>query len=264
LVPFFTNVSPFLINIIAVSKLLKMPVNEKSLHFMSFASIGIFAIFMYFPFEDYKISATKFSIFILIFFGIIIKSHKQILKVLAYCLFILFVFICYSSTSRLLDLNKTNFNSTYLPSSNNQSLIYDVINLPLNNSIYHELKNQINLLSSTVSKDPYFILSGPTHNLMTLPILFDNNYTQYYVRFDPEILNSEVFEAVISEIRTVPYVIISSNDYNDYLLAKNNNFFLARLIEYVTKNFSIAAKYEKEDQSVHTQHIDNFIIFKKI
>jgi hypothetical protein len=249
---------PFLVNIIAIGIMCVLSFQNERFKKENIVTIaiGIMAIFILFPLEDHKISVTKSFIYLYVAVFFLKELPPQWWRNIAYLLLFMIIPVTfvYVKSNLFTVINTTTEMGT--------KKMQELISLPIQKNISSELTEQLKIMKRTINDQPYFILVSSARNIMALRILYDNKSIQHYVRFDEAMLTYEVTKDIEKILRNIPYVVISSEDYKEYLSNVGVNNALNQLIEYVDKSFFVVDEYHESSNDLATRHIDGFLILK--
>lgn len=252
-------VGPFFVNLASVSQLYKnnMEDHRKRLERIQATSLGVMSVFMLFPLEDHKIALSKFFVFIVVFVMLLRSASARTWRYLGLVTLVMLVPVSYISWRNLQYM-------TRVPTLIGNPVLQEVIGLPLDKNVVQELDAQMAVLQRSAKGAPYFVLTSPAYNLLTLPILVDNIRPQYYVRFDSAAVSNDVVKSTITVISEIPYVVVATGDYQDYLAGKTENTSFHELMIYVAREFAVVDEYSGTSKnSLATRHIDGFLVLKK-
>jgi hypothetical protein len=252
-------IGPFLLNLAGVGMLYKSDAedNQKKLERIVTVSVGIMAVFMLFPLEDHKIAVSKFFVFVYVFVALLRNASARTWRNLGFVALVMLFPVSVATWRSLQSM-------TGVPAVTGTTVMQKVIGLPLHKDIAQELDTQMRVLQRVTRGAAYFVLTSPTYNLLTLPILVDNGRPQYYVRFDAAAVSSDVVKKTIMALEKVPYVIVASGDYQDYLAGKTEDTAFRELMTYVNREFAVVDEFAGPGtDSLATRHMDGFMVLKK-
>lgn len=249
---------PFVINLVGVARLSNLGrefLQEKNQ--MITVAIGVMAIFMLFPLEDQKIAVSKASVFLvaITFLGVTMRpTHWKRLTYVAMVVLVPVAWLC----------GRTGYKAANSVWASGGPILQKAVGIPMQPQIARELDRQTDILIRSTHGKPYYVITSPAFNLVTLMGLVANPVEQYYVRFDTQALNAAVVDAVIDQLAKTPYVVLSDDDYaafgKDALRFKG----WGRLIDYIVDNFEPVDRYlPATGLSVSARHIDAFVVLKR-
>lgn len=235
----FSLIFPFFLNLFLLLKVLRLKNHKLNFELrqkFSVFSFGLISIFLFFPFEDFRISNTKIFIYLFIF-SYFFYSVKFYLKYyIVSTAFILFIFIqIYHNFNKVNDIKNrtTNIENKYFKS---------IVNVKVKNNEGVNLDNFLLHIEANIKDQPFYLI---TQNLLLTPILLTNTKNlQYYMRLDNEFLNDELTGEIKLRLDKIKYVVVTQNEFHSFIQnSKNNNFF--SLINYLKENFEIISSYDE-------------------
>jgi hypothetical protein len=247
---------PFLVNVGGVARLVglrKSLVQERRT--VVAIAIGVMAIFMLFPLEDHKIAVSKASLFLIAATWLGASVSQKALKVAGIITMLMLVPVA------ILAARSINMAAT-LPRASGGTVLERIVGMPMERDIALELDRQIEVLVRATHGQPYYVVTSPAFNLVTLEGLVGNPAAQYYVRFDTQALNAAVVDGVLRQLSVTPYVVVSTEDY-----AKgggNDIRGMRRLMDHVREHYDIVDRYEpSQGISAAARHIDAFLVLER-
>jgi hypothetical protein len=247
---------PFLVNLVGVARVATL---RKCLlphrRAVVAAAIGIMAIFMLFPLEDHKIAVSKASLFLIAATWLGASLSLKIWKRAGVVAALMLVPVA------LLAARSINQAAT-LPRASGGAVLQRVVGMPMERDIALELDRQINVLVRATHGQPYYVLTSPAFNLVTLEGLIGNPAAQYYVRFDTQALNAAVVGSVLRQLSVTPYVVVSTEDYASG--GGNDASGMRQLMDHVRENYDIVDRYQpSQGISAAARHIDAFLVLER-
>jgi hypothetical protein len=252
-------IGPFFINLVGVGQLFRSGQGraQVSLERIMTISLGVMAIFMLFPLEDHKIAFSKFFIFIYVFVTLLRNVAVSGWRTFGLVTLVMLLPVSYISWRNLQQVAR-------VPTLDGSPVIQKVIGLPLDRHIALELGAQVEVLTRAIKGAPYFVLTSPAYNLLTLPILVENGNPQYYVRFDAAAMSKEVVRDTLVALANVPFVVVATGDYHDFVAGKTEDTNFRELMNYVATAFVAVDGYSKVGEvSLSTRHLDPFLVLKR-
>lgn len=222
-------------------------------------SVGVMGVFLLFPLEDRKIAQTKFVVFMFVFAimasKVSARSWRYLTALSLLAVIPVTVWAYHKAVKMKADLQGTVMSSDEV----------GVILLPLEREIDREIGSQVSVLRTATRGEGYFIFTSPKYNLAWLPALAGNAVSQHYFRFDDEIMNEKISNAVIGGLGHVNYVVVATDEYESYSSGDRNGSEFGRVMAHIVENYSAVGQYVRPaSESPATKHIDSFIILKKI
>lgn len=252
-------VGPFFINLAAVGTLFGAGAedDQRRLQRIAAVSVGVMAVFMLFPLEDHKIAVAKSFVFIYVLAALLRNATSRSWSVLGVAALVMLLPVAATTWRGLKTM-------TGVPAVAGTSPLQKVIGLPVHTDIARELEAQVTVLRRATRGEAYFVLTSPTYNLLTLPILVDNGRPQYYVRFDSEAISRDVIRETVAALGKVSYVVVAGGDYRDFLAGNSVDAAFRELMSYVAREFVVADEFAgPAKDSLATRHIDGFVVFEK-
>ena len=249
----FGLIFPFFLNFFLIYSLVKL--DKKNFNYelcrkFSILSFGLISIFLFFPFEDFRISGTKIFIYLFIFSYFFFNIKFYLKYYIISIIFVLFIFIqgyhSYNKFNEVI-LNATNIHDKHFKT---------IINIKLKKSTATNLDNILNHIDTNIGEQPFYLISQDLH---LTPLLLRNiSNLQYYYRLDNEFLNERLVAEIKLKLDKISYVIVSQNEfYSNFQNSKNINFLI--LINYVKDNFKIISSYDNT-----SKYLPKILILKKI
>lgn len=248
---------PFLVNVGGVARVFAIRsslLQERRV--VVAAAIGIMAIFMLFPLEDHKIAVSKASLFLIAGTWLGASLSRKAWKRAGVVVSLMLVPVA------VLAVRSINMAAT-LPRASGGAVLERVVGMPMERDIALELDRQVEVLVRATHGQPYYVLTSPAFNLVTLEGLIGNPAAQYYVRFDTLALNAAVVDSVLRQLSVTPYIVVSTEDYakggsNDDARG------MRRLMDHVREHYDIVDRYEpSQGISAAARHIDAFLVLER-
>ena len=239
-------------NIVTTFNILKFENNINEIKKkLSVTSIGIIAIFFFFPFEDLKIPTSKIFIYLFIF-SFFFSHIKIYLKFyILTSLFVIFSFlqIFYSLNNFIYFKNKTSFIKS--------EKFNKFINIKIEDKLVNELDYYIKSIEDQLSGKKFMLVS---QDVALTPFLLLSNGLQYYLRFDDVIVNDNFINELNLKLDKTSYVIVSKKEFDLYLSQKddsNKSFY--KIINHIENNFNILQEVGYDNNN----DLPDLIIFEK-
>ncbi len=252
----FPVLFPFIINLLTTFRIiyLKKNINENIEH-LAICSVGIISIFLFFPFEDFRISNTKIFIYLFIFayFFSYIKFYLSF-----YLLTSLFIFfIILQSYYNLIIFYDNKKNYDFIGSNNFKK----VLDLKVEPDLLNEINDINSFITKTTGNENFYLISQDS-NLIPFLLLNKKGKIQYYLRQDDIFMNKKLVSTIIKELSETTYILSTKVEYDIFLNNKNNsknkvkNF--SNLFRYIDSNY-----YLYKELNTLKPKLSNLIIFKK-
>lgn len=233
---------------------------------LQMASLPAAGMLMFYPIESFWIVSTKLIIFFIPFAYFLSKLCNQNKKIL-YLISLLVLLVSFPFLVAKIGKNVYSSCSgkyaSYIALSDNMN-----VNLPPDKA--EELKKAINLIKKTVGQSKFYIFDSFT-DLEMYYNLVNYKHKNYYIFLRRDALNNEAIEDIVKRLEDYPFILINQMDYSLY--TSKNSFYLSggkygrsipnELMEYVTRKYSIVAKYDKPN-NIDDYFLSNFYILKKI
>ena len=249
---YFVVLFPLFLNIVTTFNILKFENNINEIKKkLSVTSIGIIAIFFFFPFEDLKIPTSKIFIYLFIF-SFFFSHIKIYLKFyILTSLFVIFSFlqIFYSLNNFIYFKNKTSFIKS--------EKFNKFINIKIEDKLVNELDYYIKSIEDQLSGKKFMLVS---QDVALTPFLLLSNGLQYYLRFDDVIVNDNFINELNLKLDKTSYVIVSKKEFDLYLSQKddsNKSFY--KIINHIENNFNILQEVGYDNNN----DLPDLIIFEK-
>lgn len=230
------------------------------------ASLPAVGILMFYPIEALWIVSTKLIVFFIPFAYFLSKlwnnNQKVLHRVSLLVLVLSFPFLVIKIAKNVYSHYFGKY-SSYVSFNDNRD-----IKLPPDKA--RELKKTINLVKNTVGQSKFYIFDGFT-DLEMYYNLVDYKHRNYYMFLRRDAINDRAIKHILKMLEDYPYILINQMDYSLYISkdplylsgGKYGRSLPNELMEYVTKNFEIIARYDKPE-NLNDNFLSSFYILKKV
>ena len=234
---------PFVVNLVVLCFLYRISKTdqfseEEKIKYFQVASLGILAVFMFFPLEGHHQAPGKIFIYfavLLYFLKNLLPQSKKIVFLILLCML-----IPVAKHAVTYPLNTVRLNVSY-----GSQELQKIVGMPMLKGLAYEFSRRSDVIKRSVKGDPYYVIDASTGGVLTAQMaIIDNKFLQYYIRMDKGILNQEVTDAIIASLKQIPFVIINRYDYNQYLNNTIDSQYLKSIIDFVHNNYTLIDKYE--------------------
>ena len=261
LIPFIF--SCFSVGYVCIQTIRKKVFNIQDLQMASLPAVGIL---MFYPIESFGIVSTKLIAFFIPFAYFLSKlcnnSQKVLYRVSLLVLIVSFPFLVIKIAKNVYSYYFGQY-SSYVSFNNSRD-----IKLPPDKA--RELKKTVNLIKNTVGQSKFYIFDSFT-DLEMYYNLVDYKHRNYYMFLRRDTINHVAIKNILKMLEEYPYILINQMDYSLY--TSKDNLYLSggkygrsipnELMEYVTKNYEIVARYDKPE-NLNDDFLSNFYILKKV
>ncbi|MFQ5786549.1 MAG: glycosyltransferase family 39 protein [Thermodesulfobacteriota bacterium] len=259
---------PFVFGCFSVSYICIKIIRKKDFDIpdLRMASLPAVGILMFYPIESLWIVSTKLIVFLIPFAYFLSKLWNNNQKVL-YRISLLFLIVSFPFLVVKITKNTYSYYFGQYPSYVSLSNGCDV-KLPPDKA--QEVKKVVNLIQSTVGHSKFYIFDSFTDLEMHYNLV-DYTHKNYYIFLRRDTINCEAIKHILKMLEDYPHILINQMDYSLY--TSGDKLYLSggkygrsipnELMEYVTKNYEIIARYDKPED-LNDNFLSNFYILKKV
>lgn len=261
LIPF--TFSCFSVGYICIQMIRKKTFNIPDIQMASLPAVGIL---MFYPIESFGIVSTKLIVFFIPFAYFLSKlwnnNQKVLYRVSLLVLIVSFPFLVIKIAR--------NVYYSYSGKYNSYISISDKADIKLPPDKARELKKAVNLIKNTVGQSKFYIFDSFTCLHMYYNLI-DYKHKNYYIFSRGDTLDQASIRKILEMLEDYPFILINQMDYSLY--TSKDNLYLSggkygrsipnELMEYVTKNYAVIARYDKPN-NIDDNFLSNFYILEKI